>query len=45
MIQNRITICGSAQRFFSKCWWIGAISPLADVLVLDGSSFRTCPDR
>ncbi len=25
MIQNRITICGSAQPFFSKWWWIGAI--------------------
>jgi hypothetical protein len=24
-IQNRITICGSAQPFFSKWWWIGAI--------------------
>lgn len=25
MIQKRITICGSAQPFFSKWWWIGAI--------------------
>ena len=25
MIQNRITICGSAQPRFSKWWWIGAI--------------------
>ncbi len=25
MIQNRMTICGSAQPFFSKWWWIGAI--------------------
>jgi hypothetical protein len=25
MIQNRITICGSAQPCFSKWWWIGAM--------------------
>ena len=26
MIQNRMTICGSAQPFFPQWWWIGAIS-------------------